>query len=348
MFSLILFVSIFISNPPSGTFSIVAVDTLTGEIGVAVASKFLAVGAVVPYARAEIGAIATQAWGNTTFGPRGLELLKEGYSPQEVLNILLENDTLRERRQVGIVNVRGESAAYTGKGCMDWAGHIIGPGYSIQGNILAGEQVVKAMERSFLEAKGELADRLLRALEAGEAAGGDRRGKQSAALLVVRKGGGYSGYNDRYVDIRVDDHPNPIKELKRIYKIWKRTFLIDAHGRIGDRLKKEGKNKLAELEYSRALEIMDEALKESPNDPDLLNNIAWFMGLRDIRLEEAKKLIDKAMALRPDDANILDTGALIYYKLGDKKKAIELEERALKLDPKNEYFRKMLMKYRGE
>lgn len=348
MFNLFVFISIIISNLPSGTFSIVAVDTLTGEIGVAVASKFLAVGAVVPYAQAEVGGIATQAWGNTTFGPRGLELLKEGYSPEEVLNILLESDTLREQRQVGIVNARGESAAYTGKGCIAWAGHITGPGYSIQGNILAGEQVVKAMERAFLETKGELADRLLAALEAGEAAGGDRRGKQSAALLVVREEGGYSGYNDRYIDIRVDDNPDPVKELKRIYKIWKRTFLIDAHGRIGDRFKKEGKNKLAELEYSRALAIMDEALKESPDDPDLLNNIAWFMGLRDIRLEEAKKLVDKAMDLRPDDANILDTGALIYYKLGDKRKAIELEEKAVKLDPQNEYFKKMLMKYRGE
>ncbi|HDL60215.1 MAG TPA: hypothetical protein ENH14_02040, partial [candidate division WOR-3 bacterium] len=126
------------------------------------------------------------------------------------------------------------------------------------------------------------------------------------------------------------------------------TFLIDAHGRIGDRFKREGKNKLAELEYSRAITIMDEALKEKPNDPYLLNNIAWFMGLRGIRLTEAKELIDRAMALRPNDANILDTGALIYYKLGNKRRAIELEEKAVKLDPENKYFRKMLMRYRGE
>jgi len=348
MLNLFVFISILISNPPSGTFSIVAVDTVTGEIGVAVASRFLGVGAVVPYAKADVGAVATQAWGNTRFGPRGLELLKEGYAPAQVLSILLNDDTLREQRQVGIVNAHGESAAFTGKSCLKWAGHITGAGYSIQGNILAGEQVVKAMEKAFLETEGELGDRLIAALEAGEKAGGDRRGKQSAALVVVREGGGYSGYNDRYIDIRVDDSPDPIKELKRIYKLWKRTFLIDAHGRIGDRFKREGKNKLAELEYSRAITIMDEALKEKPNDPDLLNNIAWFMGLRGIRLTEAKELIDRAMALRPNDANILDTGALIYYKLGNKGRAIELEEKAVKLDPENKYFRKMLMRYRGE
>ena len=214
------------AGPPVATFSIAARDPETGDLGVAVESKFFAVGAVVPWARAEVGAIATQASANTTFGPRGLALLQTGLDPAAVLDSLLAADPGRDRRQVGIVDARGRAQSYTGSGCQAWAGHRCGANYAVQGNILAGEPVVEAMERAFLGARGGLAGRLLAALEAGQAAGGDSRGQESAALLVVRAGAGYGGFSDRYCDLRVDDHPRPIEELRRLYILWLPNALI--------------------------------------------------------------------------------------------------------------------------
>jgi len=206
------------------TFSIIAYDPETQELGVAVQSRFLAVGAVVPWAKAGVGAVATQAMGNTTHGPAALELLAKGDKPEDVAKALLEKDYGREQRQMGIVNAKGESTTFTGKECLEWAGGVSGKNYCIQGNILAGEAVVKAMEKSFLESKGELGERLIAALAAGQEAGGDKRGMQSAALLIVREGWGYLGLNDRYRDLRVDDHVEPIKELKRVYDLHCATF----------------------------------------------------------------------------------------------------------------------------
>lgn len=210
------------SNQLIATFSIVARDPANGDLGVAVQSKFLAVGAVVPWARAEVGAIATQALANIGYGPNGLALLEQGLSAQEVLHQLLVNDPEREHRQVGIVDARGQAAAHTGRACQHWAGHVIGPGFCCQGNILAGEAVVNRMAEVYSQSTaqgGELAERLVAALDAGQAAGGDKRGRQGAALYVVRQGGSYGGLLDRYVDLRVDDHPEPIKELARILKL---------------------------------------------------------------------------------------------------------------------------------
>lgn len=212
------------SGGPVATFSIVARDPRAGELGVAVQSRFLAVGAVVPWARAGVGAVATQAWANPTFGPRGLELLAQGEAPEAALARLLEGDPGRERRQVALLDAQGRAAAHTGKECLPWAGAVTGEDFACLGNILAGEEVVRAMARAFRETSGDLGDRLLAALEAGQAAGGDLRGRQSAALLVVREGAGYGGLTDRYRDLRVDDHPEPIRELRRIYELHRRTF----------------------------------------------------------------------------------------------------------------------------
>lgn len=216
-----------VEAPPTiSTFSIVACDSATGDLGVAVQSRFFAVGTVVPWARAGVGAIATQAFGNTTFGPRGLELLAQGTSPAEVLKALLADDAGREQRQVGIIDAKGRGATYTGRECQSWAGGKQGVTYVCQGNILAGPEVVQAMGRAFENAGGLLGDRLLAALDAGQAAGGDSRGMQSAALLVVRDKGGYGGFNDRWCDLRVDDAPNPFQELHRLYNLWKPNALI--------------------------------------------------------------------------------------------------------------------------
>lgn len=203
------------------TFSIVARDSQAGELGIAVQSKFLAVGAVVPWARAGVGAIATQSWANTTYGPRGLELLASGLSTRETLEQLTRDDEGRAMRQVGLVGINGVPVTFTGDECYPWAGGRVGEHYTCQGNILVGEETVLAMARTFEETAGRLCDRLVAALAAGQTAGGDSRGQQSAALLVVREGGGYSGFNDRFIDLRVDDHPRPIDELERILQLHK-------------------------------------------------------------------------------------------------------------------------------
>ncbi|MFX1482155.1 MAG: DUF1028 domain-containing protein [Promethearchaeota archaeon] len=207
------------------TFSIVARDPLNGDLGVIVQSKFPAVGSVVPWAKAKVGAIATQAWANVGFGPNGLILLESGKNASETLKTLLQGDEGREHRQIGIVDAKGHAVSHTGKECMNWAGHIIGDGYACQGNILASEAVVTDMASTFEKCDGDLIDKLFAGLRAGQAAGGDRRGMQSAAILVVREGGGYEGGNDRYVDVRVDEHPKPIEELERIFRIYDMTLL---------------------------------------------------------------------------------------------------------------------------
>ena len=206
------------------TFSIVAASD--GEWGVAVASKFPAVGAVVPWARAGAGAVATQSYANTSFGPRGLDLMAGGAGAEDTLSQLLQEDDGREQRQVGVVDASGIAATFTGRECMPWAGGRTGAGYACQGNILVAEAVIDDMARAFEAASGDLVDRLLAALGAGDRAGGDRRGRQSAALLVVREAGGYGGYTDRYVDLRVDDHLDAPAELARVFEAYDRDILI--------------------------------------------------------------------------------------------------------------------------
>ncbi|RME89342.1 MAG: DUF1028 domain-containing protein [Anaerolineae bacterium] len=201
------------------TFSIVACDLEEQAWGVAVASKFPAVGAVVPWAQAGVGAVATQSYANTSFGPRGLEMMAQGLSAEETLERLLAEDPERELRQVGLVDAQGRAATFTGKECHEWAGGRTGPGYAIQGNILVGANVVEAMEDAFLHTEGDLPSRLFAALLAGDRAGGDRRGKQSAAIYVVKPKGGYGGFNDRWIDYRVDNHIDPLPQLGELLEL---------------------------------------------------------------------------------------------------------------------------------
>ena len=201
------------------TFSIVAADPKDNSYGVAVASKFLAVGSIVSWAKSEVGAIATQAHAKIVFGPDGLQMLEGGRSASEVLSALISNDPGAETRQLAIVDAHGGVAAHTGIKCHDWAGHLIGDHFSCQGNILVGPETLEAMETSFVSTKGELSDRLIAALMAGDEAGGDSRGKQSAAILVVKPGGGYGGDTDRYLDLRVDDHQDPVNKLSRLVEM---------------------------------------------------------------------------------------------------------------------------------
>ncbi|HEY3247943.1 MAG TPA: DUF1028 domain-containing protein [bacterium] len=214
------------------TFSIAAIDRTTGEIGIAVASKFLAVGAVVPWARADVGAVATQAWANLSYGPDGLELLETGRSAEDVVRTLTAPDEKREHRQLGVVDRLGGAAAWTGSECYDWAGHRTGDGFACQGNILSGPGVVDALAATFEQTSGPFPERLLSALDAGQAAGGDRRGQQSAALYVVKEKGSYGGYLDRYIDLRVDDHPSPVPELRKLLELHRLYFGETAPGNL--------------------------------------------------------------------------------------------------------------------
>lgn len=240
------------------TFSIVAWDPASAppEWGVAVASKFLAVGAAVPWASAGAGAVATQALANLAYGPEGLALLRTGASAEDVIATLTGADDEAAHRQLGVVDVSGEAATYTGSECLDWAGGVKGIGFCCQGNILAGPEVVQRMSEAFESTEGELAARLLAALEAGDTAGGDRRGRQSASVYVVREGGGYGGGIDRTVDLRVDDHPRPIIELKRLFELHRLFFprpedleFVD----VDEQLSNELRMSLAELGYESSL-----------------------------------------------------------------------------------------------
>jgi uncharacterized Ntn-hydrolase superfamily protein len=207
------------------TFSIVAHDPQTNELGIAVASKFPAVGSLVPWIDLEAGAIATQAYANLEYGRTGLKLLKSGKSSPEVFKDLIDHDEGRETRQVGMIDKNGQKVTFTGKECYPWAGSIEGENFVAQGNILTGEEVVLAMKNTFIETKGDLAEKLMCALEAGNKAGGDSRGEQSAHLLVYKKNSGYGGGSDVYIDVRVDDHPQAVSELRRVFELYSLTLL---------------------------------------------------------------------------------------------------------------------------
>ena len=268
---------------PVATFSIVARDSAAGEWGVAVASRFFAVGSVVPWARAGAGAVATQSFCNTTFGWRGLDLLQEGLTPQEALNVLLRGDDDPGHRQVGMVGPDGQSATYTGNGCIPWAGGRSGRNYALQGNILTGEQVVIDMEKAFLTTSGTLADRLYAALKAGDAAGGDSRGKQSAALLVVKEGAGYGGFTDRAIDIRVDDHAEPFLELKRLLDYAQMNYAWN-----------EGWTLFTRKQFAAALPKIEHAATLAPDNPELLYDLA-VIRLAAGRAEESLAALRQAL-----------------------------------------------------
>ncbi len=282
----------FAAPPDPSTFSIVAADPDAGEVGVAVASRFFAVGTVVPHARAGAGAVATQAYANTSYGPRGLDLLAMGLNPTEVVEILTRSDDGAQRRQVGVVDASGRSATFTGPGCNAWAGGRSGPGYAVQGNILVGAPVVAAMETSFLSSAGKpLAERLLAALSAGDAAGGDARGHQSAALIVARAGGGYGGFSDRAIDIRVDDSQDPFGELRRLLGI---AMVNDDWNR--------GWTAFTEKRFPDARRWQERAAERAGAQPEVLPEVLYDLAV--IRLADgdrpgAEAALAKAVSLNP-------------------------------------------------
>ena len=235
------------------TYSIAACDLEAGQWGVATQSKFLGVGSVVPWAEPQVGAIATQAWANPRYGPDGLALLREGLSAEEVVERLTSADEGRDHRQLGVVDGQGRGATFSGAECMDWAGGRTGPCYAAQGNILVSAETVDAIAETFEATSGKpLAERLLDCLDAAQAAGGDRRGQQSSALIVVERDAGYAGLSDSLVDLRVDEHERPLEELRRIYVLHQAIFGETPREEwleVDDRLTQELRERLGRLGY---------------------------------------------------------------------------------------------------
>jgi uncharacterized Ntn-hydrolase superfamily protein len=272
------------------TYSIVACDLDAGQWGVATQSKFLAVGSVVPWAVPGVGAVATQAYANPRYGPEGLRLLAEGLSAPEVVARLTDEDEGRADRQLGVVDGQGLGATYTGADCMDWAGGLAGPGFAAQGNILVGEETVAALAMTFTASDGQpLAERLLECLAAAQSAGGDRRGQQSAALLVVEKNGGYAGLSDSLVDLRVDDHEQPVAELARLYAMHSLLFGKTPRERwvdVDDELRAELTERLGRLGYDGSL---DRALGDWAGTENLEERVDGVERLDPVVLEELRR-----------------------------------------------------------
>lgn len=277
--------------PLVSTYSIAACDLERGEWGVGVQSKFLAAGSIVPWAEPGVGAVATQALANPRYGPDGLAHLRDGLSADETVVALVEADEGRDDRQVGIVDAQGRAATYTGKACLDWAGGKSGPGYAAQGNILVSEETVAGLVQGFEAGPGRpLAERLLEALAAAQLAGGDRRGQQAAGLLVVQKDGGYGGMDDVLVDLRVDDHAEPVAELKRLYGMHQLLFGKTPAGEwlpVDEALAEELRARLAALGYADA--SLEKAFAEWAGTENLEDRVTGVERLDPIVLAELRK-----------------------------------------------------------
>jgi uncharacterized Ntn-hydrolase superfamily protein len=272
------------------TYSIAACDLEAGQWGVATQSKFLAVGSVVPWAEPQVGAIATQAYANPRYGPEGLSLLREGLSAEEVVERLTSADDDRDHRQLGVVDGKGGSATFTGSECMDWAGGRTGPCYAAQGNILVSAATVDAIAESFESSSGPLVERLMACLDAAQAAGGDRRGQQSAALLVVEQDGGYAKLSDTVVELRVEDHERPLEELRRLYRLHEALFGETPREEwltVDDALANELRDRLAKLGYDGELE---DAFNRWAGNVNLEERVDGIEEIDPVVLEELREL----------------------------------------------------------
>ena len=327
-------------EPYFGTFSIVALDPDSGEIGVAVASRYFDVGYSLAWLKAGKGAVATQAYVNSELGKKGLDALNEGMNASEALTAILAEDEDSEIRQVGIVDFAGISASHTGINTFPWSGHLTAQNIAIQGNILTGPSVLQSMMDIFLETKGPLAEKLLSALEAGESQGGDKRGKQSAALFVVRKNGGFQGVDDRLVDLKISDHPDPIVELRRLFNIWRYIYLVPAYSRLADE-----EPEMSTALYGHIRTFLNKVLEEDIDDPEIFNSLAWFLAINKKFPEEAIIAAEKAYSLAPDNPNVIDTLAEAHYAADNAEKAVYWAKETLKLSPDNKLFKEQLERF---
>jgi len=331
---------------PTATFSVVGWDSVTHDVGVAVASHSIAIGAIAPYARAGVGALVTQALANSDIGSRGIDFLMQGLSAQQAALAMMQNDPDSAARQIAVVDGKGNTFSYTGAGCQPLSGSLQGSGFAVAGDFLTSNAVLTAMARTFDVASGSLAERLLSSLEAGEKAGGERGGLRSACLLVVREKAGFGPFNDRLVDLRVDDDSVPLAGLRRIYNLWERSYLLDAHARAAGDYTHERNFAAGREERERIASVLNRMLKEKPDDPETLNRVASMLTLYDIDRNQALELAKRAAKLAPGNLEYLSTLAECHYSLGHFDEAIAIGSDLVAKDPGNDSFWKRLQKYR--
>lgn len=327
------------------TFSIVAFDSVTHELGVAVQSRYFGVGRVVPWAEAGVGAVATQARVNASYGPQALAMLRSAMSPEQIMRGLAAGDSLWDSRQLGIVDARGRRATHTGPQCGPWAGGETGADFVCQGNLLAGPGVVAGMAKAYRETRGEMAERLIAALEAAQAAGGDKRGQQSATVIVVRPSTTHPEYAERYVDLHIEDHKTPIREMRRLWRIHQGFHGAGAHMDMAAEYDADGHPDLAHRERERVHEILVAALGRGERDASLLNGLAWSCAIHDLHLDDALAAAERAAALDPKSTDVLDTLAEVHFRMGHVTQAIAVEKRAAALDPASAYLKGQIERF---
>jgi uncharacterized Ntn-hydrolase superfamily protein len=349
--SVILFISFYIISYAQvepitiPAYSIIGWDSLTGDMGVAVVSKFPCVGSIVPYAKANVGVIVTQNIPNPDFGNYGIKMLEQRINSQQVIEELIKNTNVYQL-QLAALDVNGNTYAYTGNSCKQYAGHYFSKSYSVQGTELLNASVLRAMGMTFEMTQGDLAERLLSAIESGAKANGEQSNEISACLLVVRENGGFNEQGDRFIDIRIDNDSLPLQKLRRIYEIWQEKFLIDSRLQSINKFNRNKKFVAAETEKKRLVELFNIQLKRKPDDPDLLNKIAWTLAFNDIDPLQALELAKRAIKLSPERLDILNTLAECHYRMKHYEEAIAIGSELIKRDPSNEVYWKQLQKFR--
>ncbi len=339
---------LFQASPAAATFSIVAYDSVTQELGVAVQSRAFSVGMAVPWAEGGVGAIATQASTNESFGPLGLAMLRQGKSAPEVLRALIDADSGSAHRQVGVVDTQEPERGPHGKGLL-----VVGGTPHRNGILDSGKHSCRARRwwprwsAPSSRRRGNWPHGSSLRLMPGRRPGGDKRGMQSAALLVVRPSDEYPEYRTRYIDLRVEDSKDPIRELRRVFGICEATKLAEAHLRFAEAYDKAGRKDLARVERERVGEALHRALERGENDASNLNGLAWTCATNDIYLAEALQAAERAVALEPKESGILDTLAEVHFRMGNKEKAIEVETQALALAPNDNYLKEQIARFQS-
>ncbi len=328
------------------TFSIVAWDSVTGDLGICTVSGMPAVGAVVPFARADVGAIAAQGEPYGAYGDQGLDYLFRGTPPQDALDLLTKADSSRGSRQVALIDAHGVPASFTGPGCAPFAGAITEHGVISAGTCLPGEGMLRVTVAAFDAAGGDIAGRLVMACQAGLRAPGGARTYRSAALLVVRAMGGYGGYGDRFVDLRVDDDPAPMEKLAAIYTRWADENLLDARLRSIEGFNRLRKFDVAREELKRIVALLNEELRRKPDDPETLRRIASVLAENEIDRDRALELAKRAATLAPNSPGILSTLAECHYRLGHFDEAIAIASRLVEMAPANDLYWRQLRTYK--
>ena len=327
------------------TYSIIAWDSATGDIGIALQSTVLSAGALLPFAKANLGGIIIQGIPDPGTGTRALELLKSN-TPRQTADILLKTVQDSAQVQFAILDSTGVCYPYSGKNCPLFTGYRYGNGYSVQGTFLRSDTVLQVMSAAFLKSRGDFSDRLLASLGAAEKAEGQHLQRRSAALLVIREGGGYGGSNDRYIDLRVDDDSLPLISLRRALERWQTSYSLEARLRTIEYFNNSRHFIQADNEKKRLIESMNAQIRLKPDDANVLNNVAWTLAISNIDLERALEFARRAVRLDPNNSDYLNTMAECFYRLGGYEDAIAIASELVAKNPADPYYYRQLLKFK--